>query len=210
MGLFKCKECGGKVSPHEKTCSVCGALVYKRPLVHYLYAFAAIILVLAISTQVYDFFNEKQKKNEKQVQAELIANRKLIEESKRIAAEQAATSARLEREKQILQKRQETSPELELLNWKWSPQYGSLVIAEGQVKNISGRKLENVQALVTWYDKDRKMVTYNNSLIAYNPLMPGQISPFKVLDRHNPAMARASIEFKHMFGNKISVYDKKN
>jgi hypothetical protein len=65
--------------------------------------------------------------------------------------------------------------------------------------------LENVQALVTWYDKDRKMVTYNNSLIAYNPLMSGQISPFKVLDKYNPAMASANIEFKYMFGKKIEV-----
>jgi hypothetical protein len=211
MSLSKCKKCGSEVNTHEKTCSVCGAPINKRPIVHYLYAFAAIVLVLAISTQVYDFLNEKKKKNEKQVQASqasqaaLTANLKLIEEAKRIAAEQAAASARLEREKQILHKKQETSPELELLNWRWSPQYGSLVIAEGQVKNISGRKLENVQALVTWYDKDRKMVTYNNSLIAYNPLMPGQISPFKVLDKHNSAMERANIEFKYMFGKKIEV-----
>jgi uncharacterized protein HemX len=121
MSFSKCKKCGTEVNTPEKTCSVCGAPINKRPIVHFLYAFAAIILVLAISTQVYDFLNEKKKKNEKQVQASqavLSANLKLIEESKRIAAEQAAASARLEREKQILQMRQETSPELELLNWK--------------------------------------------------------------------------------------------
>jgi hypothetical protein len=62
MSFSKCKKCGTEVNTHEKTCSVCGAPINKRPIVHYLYAFAAIVLVLAISTQVYDLLNEKKRK----------------------------------------------------------------------------------------------------------------------------------------------------
>jgi hypothetical protein len=112
----------------------------------------------------------------------------------------------LEREKQ--QKQKEFS-ELELLNWRWSKSY-SYAIAEGQIKNISGKKMERVQALVTWYDKNDKMITSETNFTTYNPIMPGQITPFKVMTRHNPSMASATIEFKFLFGNKIRVYNKKN
>ena len=97
---------------------------------------------------------------------------------------------------------------LELLNWHWSSEHG-YVTAEGQVKNISGRKLERVEALVTWYDKSGDMITSDSSLIEYNPILPGQTSPFKVMERYNPAMKKASIEFKFMWGNKIPTYNRK-
>ena len=112
---------------------------------------------------------------------------------------------RLERKKQKEQLR--AVSDLELLNWQWSEEYG-YITAEGQVKNISGRKLERVEVLVTWYDKDGNMITYSSSLIEYDPILPGQISPFKVMKNYNPAMEKARIEFKYMWGNKIPFYRK--
>ena len=50
------------------------------------------------------------------------------------------------------QKRKEIASKgfvLELVDWHWSSEHG-YVTAEGQIKNISGRKLERVEALVTW------------------------------------------------------------
>jgi len=104
--------------------------------------------------------------------------------------------------------RLKANSDLELLNWRWSSEHG-YVTAEGQVKNISGKKLENVEALVTWYDKNGDMITSDGSLIEYNPILPGQTSPFKVMERYNPAMQKASIEFKFMWGNRISTYNQK-
>jgi len=95
--------------------------------------------------------------------------------------------------------------DLELLDWVWNHEYG-YVTAEGRVKNISGKKLNRVQAIVVWYDKNGQMITYDSSFIEYNPVMPGQISPFKVIERYNPAMARATIEFKYFGGTTIRTY----
>ena len=97
--------------------------------------------------------------------------------------------------------------DLELISWSWSEEHG-YVTAEGQVKNISGQKLKSVEALVTWYDSNGTMITYDSSLIEYNPIMPGQTSPFKVMEQYNPAMKKAGIEFKFMWGSMIPFYKK--
>lgn len=94
------------------------------------------------------------------------------------------------------------SSDLELLNWHWGNEYG-YVTAEGQVKNISGRRLENVMAVVTWKDSNGNMITSDSALIEYRPLMPGQTSPFKVMESYNPLMKKASIGFKHLMGEEI-------
>lgn len=118
---------------------------------------------------------------------------------------------RAKNEKKEKEKREEDRKkafsDLELISWSWSEEYG-YVTAEGQIKNISGQKLKNVEALVTWYDKTGDMVTSDNALVEYNPIMPGQTSPFKVMEKYNPAMNKASIEFKFMWGYKIPHYKK--
>lgn len=91
-------------------------------------------------------------------------------------------------------KRLRSKYDLEILSWRWNKESG-YVTAEGQVKNISGRKLERVQALVTWYDKNRNMITFGSSFIEYDPILPDQKSPFRVMKRYNPEMKTANIEF---------------
>ena len=110
-------------------------------------------------------------------------------------------------EKKLYNEELRAGSDLELLSWHWSKNY-DYVTAEGQVKNISGRKLTRVQALVTWYDKNGDMITSDTSFIEYDPILPGQISPFKVMERYNPAMKKANIEFKYMGGGEIPTYRK--
>jgi hypothetical protein len=43
----------------------------------------------------------------------------------------------------------------------------------------------------------------DDALIDYNPILPGQKSPFKVYATWNPAMDNASISFKFMGGKSI-------
>lgn len=93
--------------------------------------------------------------------------------------------------------------DIELLSWKWYEDYG-YVKAEGQIRNISGRKLERIQVLVTWYDASGNMITSDKAYIEYNPVMPGQKSPFKVIERFNPLMKTASIDFLAWGGQQIS------
>jgi len=100
------------------------------------------------------------------------------------------------------------SCQLEIVSSNWSEDYGYATY-EGQVKNISNSKLENVQAVVTWYDRNDNMITSSSALIEYNPILPGQSSPFKVMKTYNPAMEKAAVEFSRLMGGTLKTYRKK-
>lgn len=95
---------------------------------------------------------------------------------------------------------------LEILSWRWSRSgSGNYVKIEGEVKNICGRSLRSVEALVSFYDNNGTFITSGSSFIEFNPILPGQKSPFSVLERYNPAMARAktTLQFKFFAGELI-------
>lgn len=99
----------------------------------------------------------------------------------------------------------ENNAALELGDWSWSTTAGgSYVEATGQVRNLTNQPLENVQATVSFFTSDGTFITSSDALIEYNPLMPGQTSPWRVLEQHNPQMQRARVEFKELFGGTIS------
>jgi hypothetical protein len=74
---------------------------------------------------------------------------------------------------------------------------------EGEVRNISNEPLQHVTAVASWYDASDTFITSDSALIEYDPLLPGQTSPFKVGTRNNPAIKRFSIGFKTMLGGSI-------
>lgn len=96
---------------------------------------------------------------------------------------------------------------LEVQSWNWSNSYGH-AIASGQVKNLTSEPLKSVQAVVSFYDKDENFITSNDSMLEYQPLLPGQTSPFKVYATWNPAMRKAQVEFKRMFGGTLKSVEK--
>jgi hypothetical protein len=99
-------------------------------------------------------------------------------------------------------------PELEVISFTWGgTETGHFVEAKGQVKNISGKRLENVQAVVTFNDRSDGFITSSDALIDYNPILPGQTSPFSVIETYNPAMrtGTATVEFKFLMGGTISA-----
>ena len=110
--------------------------------------------------------------------------------------------------KEKQEKEYRASCQLEVVNSRCYEEYG-YAICEGLVKNISNAKLDNVQAVVTWYDKNGNMITSSSTLIEYNPILPGQTSPFKVMKTYNPAMKKAGVEFSKLMGGKLRVYRKK-
>jgi len=98
-------------------------------------------------------------------------------------------------------------PVLELQTWHWGESY-SHVIAEGSIKNVSSESLKNVTAVVQYYDKEGTFITSSEALIDYNPIMPGQVSPFKTITTANPAMKRANINFKSLMGGTLNFIEK--
>jgi len=104
----------------------------------------------------------------------------------------------------ILVPEPEPTYKLKVLNWHWPrTRSGDYVKAEGEVKNISNRSLQNVEALVSFYDKNGNFITSGSSLIDFNPILPSQKSPFSVLEIYNPAMAKATLQFKFLMGGSI-------
>lgn len=100
--------------------------------------------------------------------------------------------------------------DLELITWSWSRTGGgSYVEAKGQVKNISGQNLQNVEAVASFFDGNGNFITSSDALIDYNPILAGQVSPFHILETYNPAMKKARIEFKYLMGGTIPTYYRK-
>lgn len=95
-----------------------------------------------------------------------------------------------------------TEPVLEVQKWHWYKDY-NYAIAEGTVKNISSESINNVLAVLQIYDKQGNFIKSDNALIEYRPLLPGQTSPFKVMSSFNPAMGKASIDFKTFSGGTL-------
>jgi hypothetical protein len=89
-----------------------------------------------------------------------------------------------------------------------SESYGYFIV-EGQVKNTSGSSLDNVVAVVTVYDANKRFITYDEALIDYTPILAGQTSPFSVYVDYNPAIEWYDVEFKHLLGGTIPCRDER-
>lgn len=87
--------------------------------------------------------------------------------------------------------------DLELLSWHWG-RYGqtNFVTAEGEVKNISNKPLDDVAVVFSVYDKSGTFITHRSCWIKYQPILPNQISPFNCTVSRNPEMSTAKIEFE--------------
>jgi hypothetical protein len=93
-------------------------------------------------------------------------------------------------------------PQLILLDWHWGEEVG-FAIAEGQVKNVSSEPLHHIEAVIIFLTSNGELITSDSALLQYDPIMPGQISPFKVTATYNPLMTKASINFKFLIGPSI-------
>lgn len=101
-----------------------------------------------------------------------------------------------------------TAPQLQVLDKEGVIGEHGFSQVEGRVKNLTGQSLRNVEAVVTWYTATGRFVTSDSAFIEFNPLLPGQISPFKVTTRTNPEMTSFSVEFKHLMGGTIRTTER--
>lgn len=96
--------------------------------------------------------------------------------------------------------------DLELLNYNCYTEYGYFHIT-GEVKNISGKSLENVEVVGSTYTKDDVFIKSDSALIEYDPILAGQTSPFEVMMISNPAMFKCDVSFKEFWGGSFSTKD---
>lgn len=98
---------------------------------------------------------------------------------------------------------------LRLGKWNWHKSSSSHVTAEGEITNISSESLKNVEAVVTFRTKSGDFITSDSAIIDYNPLLPNQTSPWKVIATWNPEMQTASVQFKTLWGRTLRVENEK-
>lgn len=65
--------------------------------------------------------------------------------------------------------------------------------------------MEDVGVTVTWTDEAGTHINRGDSFVDYDPVMPGQTPPFKVIEIRNPRMSQTSIEFTQGVFNKKAL-----
>ena len=103
---------------------------------------------------------------------------------------------------QIAKVRPAPQPKLKVLNFRCYSEHVYMFVS-GEVKNTSSSKLKNVVAVGTFRAADGTHITTETALLEYNPIMPGQTSPFQAGGKHNPLMTKCSLGFKYLLGGSI-------
>ena len=83
---------------------------------------------------------------------------------------------------------------LTVLNFRCYEEH-SYAFVDGMVRNNTNIRLENVMAVTSWYTSERTFISSHDALIDYNPVMPGQESPFQTIGTHNPQMSKCKLSF---------------
>jgi hypothetical protein len=96
-------------------------------------------------------------------------------------------------------------PPLEVQSWRCEKEYGYIFVT-GEVKNVSSRKLENVTAVGEFRTTSGELVKSEDALLEYNPIMPGQSSPFKAGGTENPVATKCNLAFKYLLGGGEIAY----
>ena len=82
-------------------------------------------------------------------------------------------------------------------------------IVAGEITNVGSSKLDDVEAITTFYDSDGNVVKTSDAVIDFNPLMPGQTSPYKTMETDNPLIKTEKTEF-HTMGGPLIPYTLKS
>lgn len=185
MALIKCKECGNEVSKKAKTCPKCGAPVKQSSSLGVVLLVGGVLIFLAVTIAPnMDSGKSKSPSRMEYERALRIAN----EAGNEIANEVAAARK---------------GPPLELISWRCESEHGYMYV-RGQVKNVSSHSLKNVMAVGTFKTKSGQFIKSSDALIEYNPILPGQTSPFETGATRNPAFAQCNIDFKELMGGTIN------
>lgn len=101
-----------------------------------------------------------------------------------------------------------STPSLELLSFSCTQEYGYIFVT-GEVKNISNEPMKNVVAVGHFRTKKGEFIKSTDALLEYNPILPGQTSPFKSGGTTNPAIEGCEVTFKYLMGGSINFKSSK-
>ena len=91
---------------------------------------------------------------------------------------------------------------LRLLDSRCFAEHGFRQIV-GRVRNTTDRPIASVMAVGTFSTSGGALVKVESALLEYDPIMPGQTSPFRVIGTDNPEISNCEIGFRNLFGPAI-------
>lgn len=71
-----------------------------------------------------------------------------------------------------------------------------MTTCEGTVRNLSAQTIEGVRVVVEWLDDQGAVQATKSGPIDYNPLLPGQESPWTLVGSYNPALTKFIVSFR--------------
>lgn len=99
------------------------------------------------------------------------------------------------------------APRLELISSAGYASVSGEMIVEGKIRNIGGEMLENIQVVVSWYDKQGNKLSEVSSAIYLNYILSFQVSPFRVTQPNDSRMGSYDISFTSSQGELIYTRD---
>tara|TARA_R110000782_G_scaffold191199_4_gene281045 strand:- start:39 stop:605 length:567 start_codon:yes stop_codon:yes gene_type:complete len=180
----KCKKCGRSVFKSETKCPQCGKSLGLTRRISLVWIAVGVLVLLAF---IGGMFGDKS------------PSRATVAPQPKNQVQ--AADPPLEHQVQYAE------PPLELQSWRCGTEHGYIHV-RGEVKNVSTRKLENVMVVGMFYTKSGDFVKSESALIDYNPILPGQSSPFESMGTGNPAITNCKISFKSLFGGSIAYSTK--
>jgi hypothetical protein len=101
------------------------------------------------------------------------------------------------------------TPPLELLaSSAYVSDGGGFIIIEGMVRNATSETIRGISAVGEIYTKKDSFISADSAPIEYQPLLPGQRSPFKIMIRFNPAFELYRVGFKDVYGRQVAHENK--
>jgi hypothetical protein len=95
--------------------------------------------------------------------------------------------------------------ELKLLDWRCYRSGDRHVLVEGRVQNLTAAPIKRTVAVVQFLTAHGSLVTSDSAHATFDPVMPKQISPFKVIAFWQPEMRACRIEFQRSSGPTIAT-----
>jgi hypothetical protein len=88
-------------------------------------------------------------------------------------------------------------------SWSWGRSSENYVTINGKLMNLTENRITHVKVHVELLDKGGNFITSGWSYLQYPILMPYQSSPFQIIERWNPLMAKANIRIQMPTGEMI-------
>ena len=180
MALMKCKECGHEISDQAKSCPNCGAPQADAAAPTKPFGWGKLILLLFLGWILYEFL--------------AAGFRSTPSSPSTVGGTALAPPA-------------PSGPVLEVLSWRCDKEH-RYIFVRGEVKNISSQPLKNVLAVGEFRTKSGELVKTETALLEYNPILPGQTSPFRAGGTDNPQIGGCNLAFKGLFGGELQYTEK--